>query len=35
MDNYRQMMAFMWAYEHGSFSAAARAHGATAHSGRS
>ncbi|HCE1007761.1 LysR family transcriptional regulator [Acinetobacter baumannii] len=29
MDNYRQMMAFMWAYEHGSFSAAARAHDLT------
>ncbi len=29
MDNYRQMIAFMWAYEHGSFSAAARAHDLT------
>ena len=25
MDNYRQLMAFIWAYEHGNFSAAARA----------
>lgn len=25
-DNYSQMLAFLWAYEHGSFSAAARAH---------
>lgn len=29
MDNYRQMMAFIWAYEHGSFSAAARANDLT------
>lgn len=29
MDNYRQMMAFIWAYEHGSFSAAARANNLT------
>lgn len=29
MDNYRQMMAFLWAYEHGNFSAAARAHNLT------
>ena len=29
MDNYRQMLAFMWAYEHGRFSAAARAHDLT------
>ena len=29
MDSYRQMMAFIWAHEHGSFSAAARAHDLT------
>jgi DNA-binding transcriptional LysR family regulator len=29
MDNYSQMLAFMWATEHGSFSAAGRAHGLT------
>jgi len=29
MDNYSQMLAFMWATEHGSFSAAARANGLT------
>jgi len=29
MDNYRQLMAFIWAFEHGSFSAAARANDLT------
>lgn len=29
VDNYRQLMAFIWAYEHGSFSAAARANDLT------
>lgn len=29
MDNYSQMLAFMWATEHGNFSAAARANGLT------
>lgn len=29
MDNYSQMLAFMWATEHGSFSAAGRANGLT------
>ncbi|WP_397452095.1 LysR family transcriptional regulator [Pseudomonas sp. NA-150] len=29
MDNYSQMLAFMWANEHGNFSAAARANGLT------
>lgn len=29
MDNYRQMLAFIWAYEHGSLSAAARVHDMT------
>lgn len=29
MDNYRQLMAFIWSYEHGSFSAAARANDLT------
>lgn len=29
MDNYSQMLAFMWATEHGNFSAAGRAHGLT------
>ncbi|MCO7515939.1 LysR family transcriptional regulator [Pseudomonas guariconensis] len=29
MDNYSQLLAFLWATEHGNFSAAARAHGMT------
>ncbi|OTG67784.1 LysR family transcriptional regulator [Acinetobacter sp. ANC 4470] len=29
MDNYKQMLAFIWAYEHGNFSAAARVHDLT------
>lgn len=29
MDNYKQMLAFIWAYEHGSLSAAARVHDMT------
>lgn len=29
MDNYNQMLAFIWAYEHGSLSAAARVHDMT------
>lgn len=29
MDNYRQLLAFIWAYEHGSLSAAARVHNLT------
>ncbi|MFK3794909.1 MULTISPECIES: LysR family transcriptional regulator [unclassified Pseudomonas] len=29
MDHYSQMLAFMWAHEHGNFSAAARANGLT------
>ncbi|OAT24174.1 LysR family transcriptional regulator [Buttiauxella gaviniae ATCC 51604] len=29
MDNYNQLLAFIWAYEHGNFSAAARANGLT------
>ena len=29
MDNYSQLLAFLWATEHGNFSAASRAHGLT------
>lgn len=29
MDNYKEMLAFIWAYEHGNFSAAARVHDLT------
>ena len=29
MDNFSQLQAFMWANEHGNFSAAARANGLT------